>query len=225
MNLTPEEVKEITDRRVATSRADGCIIHVSGGEDLNLRFARNSATSNGAVSSVEVTITSQIGQQSGSATVTSLDDGPLDMAQRRSEEIARLAPANPEQMPPLGPQHYGPGMAYDAATAGLRAAKMAAAPEAAIARAVNSNVDATGFAQVGARFTAMATSAGLFAYDRQTEADFTVTARRKDGSWSGWAGGSEFRFGHLDADGSPSAPSPRPSTASRRSISIPANMP
>ena len=52
MNLTPEEVKDVTDRRLAASHADGCIIHVSGGEDLNLRFARNSATSNGAVSSV-----------------------------------------------------------------------------------------------------------------------------------------------------------------------------
>ena len=200
MNLTPEEFKDITAGRLAASRADECIVHVNGSEGLNLRFARNSATSNGALCSVEVTITSQFGQQSGSATVTSLEDSALDMAQRRSEEIARLAPPNPEQMPPLGPQHYGRGMAYDAPTAGLRAARMAAAPEAAISRAVQCGVDATGFAQVEAQCTAMATSAGLFAYDRQTEADFTVTARRKDGSWSGWAGGSEFRFGQLDAD-------------------------
>ena len=199
MNLTPAEVKDVTDRRLAASRADGCIINVNGGESLNLRFARNSATSNGAVSALEVTITSQFGQQSGSATVTSLDDGALDMAQRRSEEIARLAPADPEQMAPLGAQQYQTGVAYDPPTAGLRAARMAEGAKAAIAKAVEKDVDATGYSQVGARFTAMATSAGLFAYDRQTEADFTATARRKDGSWSGWAGGSEYRFGNLDA--------------------------
>ena len=201
MNLTPDEVKDVTDRRLAASRAEACIIHVNGGEKLNLRFARNSATSNGAVSDVEVTVTSQFGQQSGSATVTSLDDATLDMAQRRSEEIARLTPANAEQMPPLGPQQYGPGTAYDAPTAALRAARMAEAAKAAIARAVENGVDAAGYAAVGARFAAMATNAGLFAYDRQTEADFTVTARRKDGSWSGWAGGSEHRFGRLNVGG------------------------
>lgn len=200
MQLTPEEIKDVTDRRLAASRADGCIVYVDGGDDLNLRFARNSATSNGARSAIDVTIESQFGQQSGSATVTSLDDGILDLAQRRSEEIAGLAPADPEQMPPLGPQHYEPGMAYDAPTARLRAAEIAGAARGAIARAIENQVDAAGYAAVGAKFSAMATSAGLFAYDRQTDAAFTITARRKDGSWSGWAGGSEFAFGRLDAD-------------------------
>lgn len=200
MNLTPEEVKDITDRRLAASRADGCGVEVGGGESLNLRFARNSATSNGAISTVEVTITSHFAQRSGSATVTSLDDGTLDLAQRRSEEIARLAPADPEHMPPLGPQHYSSGIAYDAPTAGLRADRMAQAAKTAIGKAVERGVNATGYNVVGSRFSAMATSAGLFSYDRRTEADFTVTARREDGSWSGWAGGSEFRFGSLDAE-------------------------
>ncbi len=199
MMLTPDEVKDITQRRLAASQADACIVHVEGGNALNLRFARNSATSNGARSAVDVTIISQFGQQSGSATVTSLDDGALETAQRRSEEIARLSPANPEQMPPLGPQIYAAGAAYDTATTALRAADLAEAPGAAIARAVREGVDAAGYTETGAKFTAMATSSGLFAYDRQTDAAFTVTARRKDGSWSGWAGGSQFRFGEIGA--------------------------
>jgi predicted Zn-dependent protease len=200
MMLTPEAVKDITDRRLAASRAETCVVHVNGREDLNLRFARNSATSNGARSALDVTVTSQFGQRSGSATVTSLDDGTLEMAQRRSEEIARLAPANPEQMPPLGPQAYAPGIAYDGPTASLRAAQIAGAARTVIAGAAQTGVDAAGYAEVGARFSAMATSAGLFAYDRRTGADFTVTARRKDGSWSGWAGGTEYRFDQLDME-------------------------
>jgi predicted Zn-dependent protease len=199
MMLTPDEVKDIAERRLTASRADGCVVTINGGEDLNLRFARNSATSNGARSTLSVAITSHFGQQSGTATVTSLDDDALDMAQRRSEEIAGLAPADPEQMPPLGPQHYAPGTAYDTATAALRAAGIAAAVQPAIARAAGAGVDGTGYAEVGTGFSAMATSAGLFAYDRKTDATFTLTARRTDGSWSGWGGGSEFRFGQLDA--------------------------
>ncbi len=198
MLLTPDEVKAITDRRLAASRADGCILHVHGTDSANLRFARNSATSNGAQSEVSVTITSQFGQRSGSVTATSLDDDALDMAQRRSEEIAVRAPENAEQMPPLGPQHYREGIAFDAATADLRAVRLAEAARGAIDKAIAAGVDAAGYVERAARFHAMATSAGLFAYDRETDADFTVTARCKDGSWSGWAGGSDVRFGGLD---------------------------
>jgi predicted Zn-dependent protease len=45
----------------------------------------------------------------------------------------------------------------------------------------------------------MATSNGLFAHDRTSFAHLTVTARRKDGSWSGWGSGSDIRFHGLDA--------------------------
>jgi predicted Zn-dependent protease len=200
MILTPEQVKEITDRRLAASRADGCVVNVHGGENVNLRFARNSATSNGARSEISLTVTSHFGQQSGSATVTSLDEGALDAAQRHSEEIARLAPADPEHMPPLGPQHNGAGNAFDDETAGLSAAPLAEAARSAIGKAKAESVEAAGYGAAGSGFRAMATSGGLFAYDRSSSADFTVTARRSDGSWSGWAGGSDYRFGTLDID-------------------------
>ncbi len=198
MLLTPEDVRDITSRRLAASRADGCIVRIGGGNKLNLRFARNSATSNGARSAVSISMTSEFGQQSGSATVSSLDEDALEEAQRRSEAIARLAPADPEHMPPLGPQSYAPGIAFDAATADLRASALAGAAQTAISAAIAHNVDAAGYTEVGAQFRAMATSAGLFAYEQHSLADLTVTARRKDGSWSGWAGGSDFRFGALD---------------------------
>ncbi len=200
MMLTPEEIREITDARLGRSRVDACIVHVSGGDGLNLRFARNSATTNGADSEVSVTIVSQVGQRSGSVTVHSLDTGALDEAQARSEAIARVAPEDSEQMPPLGPQDYGEaGAAYDAATAGVNAANLAAAAKTVIGEAEAQNVDAAGFAKVESGFHAMATSAGLFVCDRETSARLSATARNKAGTWSGWAGASEFRFDRLDA--------------------------
>ena len=200
MLLTPEEVREITAARLGASRADGCIVRVGGSDSLNLRFARNSATTNGAGSEVSVTIVSQIGQRSGSVTVTSLDAGALAEAQARSEAIARLAPEDSEQMPPLGAQDYETaGASYDDATAAVHAASLAAAAKTVIGEAVAKNVDAAGFAKVGASFQAMATSTGLFAYDRETAARFSATARNKAGTWSGWSGASEFRFDRLDA--------------------------
>lgn len=198
MILTPEDVIDIANRRLAASLAEGCVVHIHGEENVNLRFARNSATSNGALSETSITVTSHFGRQSGSATVTSLDDGALDAAQRHSEEIARLAPADPEHMPPLGPQTYRAGLAFDVATAKLDAAPLAHAARDAIAKAAGKGVEAAGYGAAGGRFRAMATSGGLFAYDRESQADFSVTVRRGDGSWSGWAGGSDYRFGAVD---------------------------
>jgi predicted Zn-dependent protease len=44
-----------------------------------------------------------------------------------------------------------------------------------------------GFLEANARAFAVATSNGLFAYHRTTDADFSVTARTPDGTGSGWA--------------------------------------
>src|SRR5439155_15957144 len=46
-----------------------------------------------------------------------------------------------------------------------------------------------GFLQFRAQTTAVATSSGLFAYHRSTNADFSMTARTPDGTGSGWASG------------------------------------
>jgi len=201
MRLSREEVERITTRRLSASRADSCVVHVNGGDKVNLRFARNSATSNGARSGISVAITSQFAQQSGTVTVNGVDEAALDAAQRRSEEIARAAPADSEQMPPPGSQSYAPNLAHDAATAELETAQLAEAARTAIDTAEIRDVDAAGYGEGGGCFRAIANSAGLFAYERESIADFTITARRKDGSWSGWAGGSQFRFDALDPAG------------------------
>ena len=198
MLLPPDQIREMTDRRLAESRADACLVHVSGGGKANLRFARNSATSNGANDTLTMTIVSQFARRSGSATVNAHDTDALQAAQRRSEDIARNAPEDPEQMPPLGPQSYAPGIAYDAATANLPSARLAEAAHTAIETAAARTVDAAGYAEAGGRFRVVATSAGLFAYEQESLAEMTVTARRKDGRWSGWGGGSHFRFEALD---------------------------
>jgi predicted Zn-dependent protease len=200
MLFMPEDARAIAERRIAASRADGCVVRLHGGDNVNLRFAKNSATSNGVRSNMRVSIRSEFGQRSGSMTVTNLDEAVLAEAQRLSEEIARLASADPEHMAPLGPQTYGAGAAFEMATADLRADALAGAVSVAINKAKAKGVEAAGYGETGGEFRAMATSNGLFAYERISRADLTVTARRVDGSWSGWASGSENRFSGLDPE-------------------------
>jgi len=199
MWLAPNDAKLLADRLLARSNANHCIIRISGGDSVNLRFARGNATTNGARSTLRVRVESHFGRRSGSASVTGLDEKAIEEAVPRSEDMARSAPENPELMPPLGPQAYQAGARYDAPTAEVRADGLAAASKPVIDEAARRNIDVAGFSVAEHGFEAMATSAGLFAYDRQTGAEFTVTARNKAGTWSGWAGVSETRFGRLDA--------------------------
>src|ERR1051326_363521 len=238
--LSPGDAKSLADRLLARSKADACIVKISGSDGANLRFARGNATTDGATSKLAVHVVSHFGRRAGggrgsgpaagatlrfargnattdgatsklavhvvshfgrragAAEVTGLDADALAATVVRSEEIARLSPENPELMPPLGPQAYDPGAGYDAATAAVHVERLAAAAQPIIAAAGNRDVDAAGYAAALQRFTAVATSAGLFAHEPRTAAEFTMTARNRAGTWSGWAGATETRFGRLD---------------------------
>ena len=199
MYLAPDEAKRIADRLLARSKAEHCIVSITGREDTNLRFARGNATTNGAQSTLQVRIESTFGKRSGAASASGRDEETLAQAVARSEEIARAAPENPETLPPLGPQKYAAGAGYDAATAAVRAGDLAAASKPVIDAAGKRAIDLTGYSSAGREFAAVATSAGLFAHEPRTGAEFTVTARNRAGTWSGWAGVAETRVGRLDA--------------------------
>jgi predicted Zn-dependent protease len=199
MILNAEDVKAIATKIIGRSRADSCTISVEGENTHNFRFAKNEATTNGTISTVGISIESSFGKRSGSATVNALDDAALEKAQARSEEIARLSPENPEFMPPLGAQHYQAGKArFDPATAQVGAVTLAGAANSAIGAGRGHDVALNGYFESGESFSALVNSAGLFGYDRATAAALTVTARNTLRPWSGWAGGSQIRFGGLD---------------------------
>src|SRR5262249_48105503 len=119
---------------------------------------------------------------------------------RKSEEIARLAPENPEFVPPLEKQTYLKGNSFDAGTAGVAPAKLASLCQPVLKESVAKNVTAAGYLDAGASFSALATSNGLFAYDKSTEVDFTVTVRTPDGTGSGWAGKNYHALKRLDTE-------------------------
>jgi predicted Zn-dependent protease len=198
MFLSPDEAKRIADGLLARSKAEHCIVGITGREDTNLRFARGNATTNGAQSTLEVRIESYFGKRSGAASISARDERMLAQAVTRSEDIARSAPENPETLPPLGPQKYAAGAGYDAPTAAIHAGDLATASKAVIDAANKRSIDVTGYGIAGRQFDALATSAGLFAYEPRTSTEFTVTARNRAGTWSGWAGVAETRIGRLD---------------------------
>ncbi len=200
MLLSPGEAKSIADQLLARSKAETCTVTISGGTSANVRFAQNNATTNGETSTLSVSIRSSFGKRSGAASVSSLDDAAIARAQSRSEEIARLSPENPEFLPPLGPQNYEPcDASYDESTASSRVSDWVLPAKSVIDLAAGHKIVAAGYGESGSSFSALATSAGLFAYDRRTSSELTITARNSAQTWSGWSGGSEIRLKALNA--------------------------
>jgi predicted Zn-dependent protease len=198
MIWTREQAKDLTDRALAMSKADQTLLVVNGSERGNVRFARNTVTTAGASSGTSLAITASFGKRSGTVTTAQFDDENLLRAVRSAEEIARLSPENPEGMPVLGAQSFAPSTAYfeDAANAG--ADWRATSVETAIALSRKQNVVTAGFVETQAGMQTVASSKGLFAYDRYTAADYNLTARTPDGTGSGWASKSFNELRLLD---------------------------
>lgn len=199
MFLSSEEAKAIADRILARSKADACVVRIEGGENQSLRFARGGATTNLAQAEASLRIASHIDGRVGSCSTTRFDDDALDAALARSEAIARMLPVDPDYVAPLGPQNYGFSNRYDEATANLRLDALAGAAAQTIEEGARVGVETFGCATSAKRFEALATSAGLFAYERRSEIDLSATARNRADAWSGWAGAHQFDAARLDA--------------------------
>jgi predicted Zn-dependent protease len=134
-----------------------------------------------------------------------LDDASLRRTVDLASRLARLAPEDPELMPELGQQRYTAVEAFVEATADLDAEARAEAIGRAIGAATSAGKPAgtifsAGYLEANARAIAVATSNGLFAYHRSTDADFSVTARTPDGTGSGWARGGARDWSAVDPE-------------------------
>ncbi|QJW90287.1 TldD/PmbA family protein [Spirosoma taeanense] len=185
--LTKEEAKRIIDKVLAYSKADETSINLSGGRTGNIRYARNSVSTSGESDNQSLSVTAVFGKRSGTSTVNEFDDTSLEKAVRRAEEIARLAPENPEYMPLLGPQTYLPTNTYSAKTAAMDPAFRANAAFDSINPCRQKNLTAAGYMEDNSGFTAIGNSKGLFGYNQNTDVNFSITVRTADGLGSGYA--------------------------------------
>ncbi|WP_159726082.1 TldD/PmbA family protein [Methylosinus sp. Ce-a6] len=198
MFLTRDDAHALALRLLSLSKADSCVLHVDGEEAQSLRFAGGGVTTNVATARVKTRIESHVGGRIGAVSVGGLDAGELARAVARSEEIARLLPEDPEFLAPLGAQAYPVSARYDEATAALDLGFLAEASARVIAEGAARSVNMFGCAAAGRRFAALASSSGLFAYDRESFIDLSTTARHRSDGWSGWAGARHFAMARLD---------------------------
>lgn len=197
--LTEREARRIVEAVLAASEADDVRIGLYSREGGNTRFAENGVTTAAQTVDVDVRVTAAFGTRGGSATTNGIDDEALVEVTRRAETAARLAPEDPEYVPPVGPGDYPEPDAFREVTAGFGPAERAEAAAAAIREADSRDVIASGFLQNGAGALATANSSGLFLYHPETRLEYTNTVRTPDGRGSGWSGVQLHDAAALDA--------------------------
>jgi predicted Zn-dependent protease len=183
---TKEEARKILEKALSFSSADACEINLNGSDSGNIRYARNTVSTSGQRSNQNLVVQSNFGLKSGTSTIDEFDDASLEKVVKRSEELAKLSPENPEFMAPIGPQTYDDSITFSEATANITPEYRAEVAESSIKPATSKDVTAAGFFNNSAGFSAMINSSGLFAYNQSTNVDFTVTMRTNDGTGSGW---------------------------------------
>ncbi|SDB28276.1 Predicted Zn-dependent protease or its inactivated homolog [Flavobacteriaceae bacterium MAR_2010_188] len=183
---TKEEAKKIMEKALSFSKADGCEVSLSGNESGNIRYARNTVTTSGHRSNQSLVVKSNYGKQSATATIDEFDDVSLEKVVRRSEDLAKLSPENKEFMDNLGAQTFDESISYNEKTANISPDYRAQVAAQSIEPARAKDVTAAGFFNDSSGFNAIMNSSGLFAYNKFSNGDFTVTMRTNDGTGSGW---------------------------------------
>lgn len=82
---------EVVERGLAASTADGCVVIAGESTTVNLRWANNTLTTNGAVADRSVTVVSVVGESFGVASASAVDVTSLAELVRASEVAAREA--------------------------------------------------------------------------------------------------------------------------------------
>jgi predicted Zn-dependent protease len=196
--LTQDEAKALLTKILGFSKADECEVNLTGSDGGNIRYARNSVSTSGGISQISIVVSSSYGKKSGVATINEFDDASLEKVVRRAEELARLAPENPEYMSILGPQTYATPITFVPGTASVTPKQRADAVQQSLTIAKDSKAVAAGFLEDNASFASMMNSKGLFAYNTSTSVNFSITVRTQDGKGSGYATRGYNDFSKLD---------------------------
>ncbi len=187
MIYTKEEAQKLLQKVLSYSKADECEVSLTGSDSGNIRYARNSVSTSGEINQLSLAVSSSYGKKTGNATINEFDDASLRKVVQRSEELAQLAPENPEHMPLLGPQTFADSITYVPETAAITPDTRAEAVGKSIQVSKDAGLQAAGYLENTTEFEAVMNSKGLFAYNKATDVVFSITTRNEEGTGSGYA--------------------------------------
>jgi predicted Zn-dependent protease len=181
--ISPTEALSLIELAIAQSQAEGIFVSLSNSETALSRFSENQISQNIRKHTFSLTVTSYFGRRSASASTTELAPEAIIQTLRRAEDLARVAPEDPEWVDLLPPQTYAERLpAFDQATANLSPLKKGEIIQQVCSLCKKAGVNGSGTLSTKVTLNAIGNSAGLRGCDRTTEADFSFTARVENGS-------------------------------------------
>ncbi len=190
----------VTDDAKKAAPAADVTVNVGTQRASNVRFGANEIESCGDVDDEQVRVAVAFGKRHASASTNQTGAEATRALVARVVAMAKIAPEDPEHMPLLPPQTYAAvPSAFDPAIAGMSSETRAAAAQTAITIARQAGLNGAGFLDVQAGELVLASSAGLRAAYQGTFGSFSMTARTRDASGSGWALRASHEARALDA--------------------------
>jgi len=184
--LNQEETKRIADKVMSLSKADECTVVITGSRTGNIRYARNAVSTAGLVEDTQLQVQVAFGKKQGTAIINEFDDKSLEKVVRRAEDLARLAPENPEFMPTPDKQAFKESDTFSKNTDAIDPEYRTQVAAYSIEACRKAGLVAAGFFTDQSSFEMIANSRGVFGHQLQTGVDFTCTVRTQDGRGSGW---------------------------------------
>ncbi len=184
--ISTDEALSLIETVLKNSQAEEVNVSVKNSEEALTRFSENQITQNLITTKFTLAITSYFGKRCATSATSELEPDAMIAAIRRSEELARIAPEDPEWVPLLEPQTYDDRIpAFDEATANLSPLVRGEIVQNLCRKCANSQLEGSGTLSSEAILFAVGNSRGLQACNRLTSADFSVTGRLETGSaWS-----------------------------------------
>ncbi len=194
---------EATFRRIAetilkAATAEHTFITFGDSESSTLRFANNQVVQNVSVREPSVSVRVAFGQKVGGSSTNRLDANSLTTMVKQAETIARLAPEDPEYLPPLAQQEFPKVPSFHASTAAVTPMDLAKRVKPVIEVCTKKGLTGAGIISNSVSSGGVAASSGLFAYNQSTEAEFSLTATAEDSS--GWTYNGHRDIDSLDID-------------------------
>lgn len=196
--LSEQEAKIVISKALGFSGSDEIFVSLKGENNGNIRYAGNSVSTSGETSNISLSVTSVFGKKSGTATTSELDEDAIRKVVSRAEELARLAPDNPEYVKGLQAQQFQPTPSFFTSTDQIDADYRAQGALQSIESGKKAGLNVAGFIQNASGFTAIGNDKGLFGYNKATSVNFSATVRTEDGSGSGYAAQDYNDSAHLN---------------------------
>ncbi len=187
MGLTKQEFESLGEKTLGLVEADSAQLWLQDTEALQLRSANNDISSNGVVDRFKIDLLVNYGQRSASIEINQSDDSAIREAVKKVQEMAKLAPEDPEHLAPVKPGDYLTPITYSEATAKMSPEDVLAQMRPVIEQARKAGVDGAGYLERTVSSTSLINTSGVSVFEQSTGVNFSLTARAAEGRGSGWA--------------------------------------